>query len=550
MDNTTNGWSNDANHLGRQLHSDLSYPQAQKSAKIMESGTSQTDEPSGNDIRLNSSNYPHGSWHNASPYSQSPYENSPLNEYANYQHYVHHPISLTGLPAILPNSHMAHGGSMAHQDLPMLTTTTWPSELTHTQSSAYSVSSSTIASAAMPSITTAKPAEKTRKTLTFEQKRDMCLYHEQHPKTRQADIGQVFRVERSTVSKVLRNKEMYLKGEIEKDSNGKRTNGKNPDFDRTLGNYIRRQRDRGIPMSDSDIMDRAYQYARGSPNHQAILEKLTQSWLNKFKQRYSLDTAGMTRRASEPSIPEKLSISARFQSISPSPPSTQTSPLSVSPSDDDLRSRGDYSFTYRQYASHSETSLTDHAASSFSSELISPVAPFGYSPDGPPSAFPLDPEFEATAAGPKRHEPPFRPMELEYPNQHMHANAGDAVLITPRNIPPPVGNKSMSSPVADHRAASHTNGRLDDKQVKAEEAGTLHTAPGPEDAQRAAATLLNYFQNFGPSGQFDHECSAILQLTRKLHTQSNLFSHPDGSGLTRIGEGDADLITAGGGHRH
>ncbi|KAM3505340.1 hypothetical protein MY10362_002989 [Beauveria mimosiformis] len=386
----------------------------------------------------------------------------------------------------------------------------------------------------MPAMCTTRPPEKTRKTLTFEQKRDMCLYHEKNPKTRQADIGHVFNVERSTVSKVLRNKEMYLKGEIEKDANGKRTNGKNPDFDRTLGNYIRRQRERGIPMSDEDIMDSACKYARGSPNHQAILAKLTTTWLNKFKQRYSIETVGSVRRASEPSISEKLPISARFQSISPSSPSPNTSPLSVSPSDDDLRSRGDYNFTYRQYASHSESSLTDNAASSFSSELISPVAPFNYSPDGPSTGFPLDPEFEAEQ---KRDAFTFRgPMELEYTSPIQTASA-DSLLMTPRNLPPIC---KQESPVADTMASisqKHVNG----KDMKT-------GAPSPEDAQRAVTTLLSYLQNLGQAGQFDHEYSAIMQLTRKLHIQPNQFSLPDPRDLTRIVEGNGDLITAGGAH--
>ncbi|XWW97401.1 hypothetical protein V2A60_005383 [Cordyceps javanica] len=345
-------------------------------------------------------------------------------------------------------------------------------------------------------------------------------------------------LEFSTVSKVLRNKEMYLKGEIEKDPNGKRANGKNPDFDRTLGNYIRRQRERGIPMSDSDIMDRAYQYARGSPNHQAILHRLTPSWLNKFKQRYSIDTVGLMRRASEPSIPEKLSISSRFQSISPSSPSGQTSPLSISPSDDDLRSRGEYSFTYRQFASHSETSLTDNATSSFSSELISPVGAFGYSPGGHSSTFPLDPEFESE----QKQSEHFRPMDLDYTNQ-LHSGAADPVLMTPRNIPPVCKQESPGA----ETMASIPSRRLDGKESNGG-AGVSRAAPSPEDAQRAATTLLSYLQNLGQSGQFDHEYSALMQLTRKLHIHPNQFSHPDVRGLTSILEGDADLITTSGAH--
>ncbi len=485
-----------------------------------------------------------------------------MNEYAHFSNYIPHGMPsepLSGMPTSLSHHTIAHAGHMTHQHLPMLTTTaTWPSELTtHTPSTGYSVSSHTLAPAPMSAMCGAKPSEKTRKTLTFEQKRDMCLYHENNPKMRQADIGEIFRVERryevnaktnilqlsnlldlSTVSKVLRNKEMYLKGEIEKDSNGKRTNGKNPDFDRTLGNYIRKQRDHGIPMTDTDIMNRARQYARGSPNHQAILAKLTTSWLNKFKQRYSIDSTGPLRRASEPSIPEKLSFSARFQDVSPSSPSGQTSPLSVSPTDDDLRSRGDHGFTYRQYASHSETSLPENATSSFSSELISPVGPFGYSPDGQSSGFPLDPEFEAE----QKRNGSFQSMDMEYAGQ-VHSQTTDSTLMTPRNVPPVC---KQESPIAD-TMASIPNLRLGSKKLSTG-ARASQTTPSPEDAQRAAATLLNYLHSFSHCGQFDHEYSAIMQLTRKLVVHPNQFSYSDARGLTRIAEGDGDLIAAGGAH--
>lgn len=167
----------------------------------MKSETSQTDEPSGNDAMITPNHYTQGPWHGTSPYSQSPYENSPLNEYAHFQHYIPHgmPIEpLSGMHTPLSHQQITHAGHMTHQHLPMLTTTaTWPSELAaHAPSTGYSVSSHTLAPAPMAAMCGAKPPEKTRKTLTFEQKRDMCLYHESNPKMRQADIGEIFRVER------------------------------------------------------------------------------------------------------------------------------------------------------------------------------------------------------------------------------------------------------------------------------------------------------------------------------------------------------------------
>ncbi|KAF2857924.1 hypothetical protein K470DRAFT_272906 [Piedraia hortae CBS 480.64] len=50
-----------------------------------------------------------------------------------------------------------------------------------------------------------------RRTLTDQDRRAMCEYAREHPDCKQTDIGALFGVERSTVSKVLRLKDKYLK---------------------------------------------------------------------------------------------------------------------------------------------------------------------------------------------------------------------------------------------------------------------------------------------------------------------------------------------------
>lgn len=355
------------------------------------------------------------------------------------------------------------------------------------------------------------------------------------------------------MSKVLRNKELFLKGDTEKE-NSKRSVNKNPDFDRTLSNYVRRQRERGIEMTDSDIMQQAQRFARGSDNRQAILNNLTPNWLNRFKQRYSLGMPGPLRRASESNIPEHLSMSARLYSISPSSPSADTSPLSGCRSDDDLRARGDCEFVYRPFASNSEASLTDNAPSSFSSDFNSPAGQFGFSQDGPAAGFPLDPNFGYE----RKREATIPSLNLQYTeNQHTEGN-----LMTPRNLPPstaPVPCK-QESPVAVAMPALPALRRNGNKSIVStkmtgindeDEAATMEISeegPSPEDAQRAAVTLLNYLQNLDQAGQFDREYSTIMKLTKKLQIQSNQFSHTTSAstGLTRIPEGDMELITAGG----
>lgn len=154
-------------------------------------------------------------WSNISPYGQSPYGNSPMNEYANFGQYLSHGLPqepLNRMPPPPSQQQHQHGqhqvaqspSPMSHAQLPMLNTT-WPSQLIdHSHSSSYSAPSKSIApvpTAPSSTETLSKPApnDKARKTLSAEQKRAMCQYHEDNPGTRQADIGAKFGVERRWV---------------------------------------------------------------------------------------------------------------------------------------------------------------------------------------------------------------------------------------------------------------------------------------------------------------------------------------------------------------
>lgn len=189
-----------------------------------------------------SNGYGNDAWASISPYSQSPYSNSPMNEYANWSSYMPHglqsePIRMQPQPPQAPthqliqpapapsqatglnhhhNHHQhQHQHQHHHPQLPMLNTT-WPSQLTNpTPTQSYSApplsmtpvsapaTAAPTAPPTAPSIETPRPlapppppAEKARKTLSTEQKRAMCLYYEENPGTRQADIGAKFGVER------------------------------------------------------------------------------------------------------------------------------------------------------------------------------------------------------------------------------------------------------------------------------------------------------------------------------------------------------------------
>lgn len=156
----------------------------------------------------NSNGYGSDTWTSMSPYSQSPYSASPLTEYPSFGAFVSHGMSsepLNRMPPPPPQPHQMIQPApppppMAHHQLPMLNTT-WPSQLTNpTPSGSYSAPplSITPATSAPPVDPPRLPTqhEKSRKTLTTEQKRAMCQFHEDNPGTRQADIGARFGVER------------------------------------------------------------------------------------------------------------------------------------------------------------------------------------------------------------------------------------------------------------------------------------------------------------------------------------------------------------------
>lgn len=155
-----------------------------------------------------SSGYGSDTWTSMSPYSQSPYSQSPLTEHTGFfGSFVPHGLpseSISRMPPPPTQPHqMMQPTPMSHTQLPMLSTT-WPSQLTNpTPSGSFSAHSApplpiTPASSATPVDTPRLPTqqEKSRKTLTSEQKRAMCQFAEDNPGTRQADIGARFGVER------------------------------------------------------------------------------------------------------------------------------------------------------------------------------------------------------------------------------------------------------------------------------------------------------------------------------------------------------------------
>ncbi|KAG6036885.1 hypothetical protein E4U41_005453 [Claviceps citrina] len=545
-----------------------------------------------------SNGYGNDGWTAISPYSRSSYDGSSMNEYPDFGTFVPHGMPSESIPRMPPpaaahhqNRHqqqqsiMQHSAPMGHHQLPMLNTT-WPSQLTNPTPTSGSFSAPVLLSASPvprlpPAIETPKllsQAEKGRKTLTTEQKRRMCQFHEDHPGTRQADIGREFGVERSTVSKVLRHKDQYLKREQEPDPAAVKRGGKtkNPDFDRTLGNYVRRQQQCGFEIEDEDIMEQARLFAHASGNQDAILGNLTCSWLQKFKQKHGVGTDRLLRRASETNIADRNRVadsqsaekSTTPNELSPASPPHPRSPLSGSRSDEDARREQsmEFGFAYRQQHSQSTTSLAsdvrDCAGSSFSGGTLSPTGTFNFSPDPNVGA------FQSLAVG---HDLPhgynhggkrsntFPSIDIEYANQQAQGTAEPMTPQLPRNM-------AMSSTAVDPAAGEthhptsyavtteltsplriHRNGRASGLTVRTSTTSveTSPVSPTQEDARLAANTLLSYLQNSGQLFQ-SSDYNAIVQLTKKLEIHPLQNHRLSGGGLSRIPEGDCETTASPG----
>ncbi|KAG6011631.1 hypothetical protein E4U43_008209 [Claviceps pusilla] len=534
-----------------------------------------------------SAGYGNDGWTTMSSYSQSPYDGSPMNDYIGFgsfvphspprhqhQHHHRHQEQQQQRQPMIP-----HSAPMGHHQLPMLLTT-WPSLLTNPNTVSGSLSAPPLPASPVsripPTIEAPKlpsQVEKGRKTLTTEQKRRMCQFHEDHPGTRQADIGREFGVERSTVSKVLRKKDQFLKREQEPDPATVKRNGKskNPDFDRTLSVHVRRQQQSGFEIKDEHIMEQARLFAYASENQDTILASLTSSWLQKFKQKHGFGTDRVLRRESETNISDntrgtdsqKKEPSTTPNEISPASPTHPLSPLSGSRSDEEARQEQsvEFAFTHRQQHSQSTASLAsdvrDCAASSFSGGTLSPTDTFHFSPDSNVGAFqPVtirqDVPHEYHHRGKRSNT--FPSLDIDFVNQQAsrinepmtpqlppNMAASSSVVGSPANEMRPklyTINTGLTSPLRGHRNENETASGLM-VQTSTTSVETSPVSYTQEDACRAANTLLNYLQNSGQRFQ-PSDYTTLERLTKELEMPSYQNHWASAGGLSRIPEGDSE----------
>ncbi|RKF78678.1 hypothetical protein GcM1_209032 [Golovinomyces cichoracearum] len=168
-----------------------------------------------------------------------------------------------------------------------------------------------------------------RRTLTDEDRKRMCQYHEDNPSKKQAEIGALFGVERSTVSKILRQRDKYLSSENCSISPIKRAKGKFPDIERALSNWIRNlQKKEDYQLTDAIIREKAESFAATVGHKESFIMKINStSWLEKFKQKNCIDTSNITGCNTEPDV-KPTSPSNSMDSSSTSRLSNIVSPIS------------------------------------------------------------------------------------------------------------------------------------------------------------------------------------------------------------------------------
>ncbi|RLL96635.1 hypothetical protein CFD26_104367 [Aspergillus turcosus] len=249
-----------------------------------------------------------------------------------------------------------------YASLPLtMPSSTWPSMLTtQSQFPEQGLPPVPIPASAAP-VTPIQPPRKSstsgstpRRTLTDEDRRRMCLYHEEHKTAKQTDIGVLLLygvcvssiltltfTGQSTVSKVLRQKEKYLNPDEGSRSPIKRTKGRVPDIEKALSNWVRNYQKQGYPLSDEMIREKALFFAStcGSPDGKEKV--LTQSWLEKFKQKNNLMGAKSRKSSfakSDSESPTRLTIDSALASavqsptvLSPTSPTGFASPTQLSP---------------------------------------------------------------------------------------------------------------------------------------------------------------------------------------------------------------------------
>ncbi|KAJ5678202.1 uncharacterized protein N7477_003835 [Penicillium maclennaniae] len=393
-------------------------------------------------------------------------------------------------------------------------------------------------------------------------RRNMCLYHEENKTAKQTDIGALFGVERSTVSKVLRQKEKYLNPDDGGRSPIKRTKGRVPDIEKALVNWARNYQRLGQPLNDEMIREKALFFASNCGCPEGKEKVLTASWLEKFKQKNGLLGAkvrkGSTGIRSGSNSPTRINTDcASSASHSPcSPPNGLASPLSPGQSHHikkeadavpDLTGGYQHGHPKSTTALDTSTGMTSPTSTMVSDSPFTPTSqarlPTGHNMSRPRSqtftlGIPIDPNLLTADES----------MDSQCTKTEGDAHLGVAILESPLEMddhqartikgvhPPTVIKRNRSNPEIKTTSMQPPPSVSKSTTTSPISAGGTPNSPTQDEVRSALELVMTYFQH-QPAGLEAQEFISIGKLMERLELAKSHQSTLLG-GLTRIDEHD------------
>ncbi|KAF9481187.1 hypothetical protein BDN70DRAFT_876659 [Pholiota conissans] len=135
-----------------------------------------------------------------------------------------------------------------------------------------------------------EPPKHTKHRLRDSDRKAICQFHIDHPQMRQEDIGAEFNVERSTISKILKEKARWLNISPEDESNEQTSRhrpSKFPEIEWEMRQTLQIWSEQGVNITDNIIRKRALEIAR-SHDISADRFKGSSGWVENFKARHNI----------------------------------------------------------------------------------------------------------------------------------------------------------------------------------------------------------------------------------------------------------------------
>ncbi|KAG8876830.1 hypothetical protein FRB97_003896 [Tulasnella sp. 331] len=206
------------------------------------------------------------------------------------------PLSSSYGPSVLPSSLASMTGGYLHTAISNQQPHTASDAIAPTGPELFLPSSTSAASSSSGTNNrgSGRNAQKTKTKLTDMDRKFICVYAQNHPKARQEDIATKFNVERSTVSKILKSKEKWMKVDFfsSEARTVKHRPSKFPEIESTLINHIRMRVASRETVNDSFIKKMALELAqeRGIGKDKF---KASSGWVENFKHRHDIRKGGL-----------------------------------------------------------------------------------------------------------------------------------------------------------------------------------------------------------------------------------------------------------------